>query len=121
VTVSVRPVGYSPSMTDLQLADIMNLLTSIDTRLKRLESVKVPAKLLSLRKAAKLLGVCRNTTLALMIQDRRIKTVMVAGQRRIPLAEVERIEREGATTYQAISKPATVKAPRGAPMADLSS
>lgn len=53
--------------------------------------------LLTLRAAARRLGVDRGTTLANMIADREIRTVRLKGKLRIPASEIERICREGTT------------------------
>jgi excisionase family DNA binding protein len=48
------------------------------------------AKLLSLREAARRLGVDRNTTLRALIRTGQLRTVNTGGRPRIPAAEVER-------------------------------
>ncbi|HET6412206.1 MAG TPA: helix-turn-helix domain-containing protein [Anaeromyxobacter sp.] len=54
-----------------------------------------PPRLLSLRAAAGLLGISPGRTLAPLVRAGRVKTVMVGRRARIPMSEVERIEREG--------------------------
>lgn len=51
--------------------------------------------LLSKRKAAKMLGIGRCTTLEQLIDEKKIRVVSMAGKIRIPLAEVERVAAEG--------------------------
>jgi hypothetical protein len=53
--------------------------------------------------------VSRNTIPGL-VKDRRLRTITVNGQPRIPASEVERIQREGTSTYQA-ARPKTTKRP----------
>ncbi len=55
---------------------------------------RVGQPLLSLREAARRLGVSRNSTLVDLIRDRRIRTTKVNGRVRVPAAEVERLIRE---------------------------
>jgi hypothetical protein len=52
-------------------------------------------RLLSLRAAAKLLGVSAGRTLAPLVRAGLVRTVQVGRRARVPMAEVERIEREG--------------------------
>ena len=52
-------------------------------------------RLLSLRAAARLLGVDRGATLHRWISAGAIRTVSVEDRLRIPMSEVQRIEREG--------------------------
>lgn len=54
--------------------------------------------LLSMRQAAKRLGIGRTDTLPHLIAQRRIRTVTLAGRTKIPLSEIERIEHEGTGT-----------------------
>lgn len=51
--------------------------------------------LLSLARAASLLGVSRNRTLHDLIDSGALRVVVVAGRVRVPLEEVERVAREG--------------------------
>jgi excisionase family DNA binding protein len=84
-------------------------LASLEATVERLASLldgwePAPAtspRLLSCRAAAKRLGVSRNTTLLDMIKDRRIRVVTVGGRSKIPLSEVERIERDGSASTPA--------------------
>jgi hypothetical protein len=57
-----------------------------------------PAELLSMRAAAKLLGVDRGVTLPALLKTQRVRTVMVAGRPRVPRAALERVLLEGAPT-----------------------
>lgn len=52
-------------------------------------------RFLSLREAAAVLGIDRNTTLKTLIDEGRIRTVTVGDKPKVPMSEVERIEREG--------------------------
>lgn len=61
-------------------------------------SAKRAHQLLSLREAARRLGVDRGTTLAELIEQRRLRVVHVNGRPRIPAAEVERLAQEGFDT-----------------------
>lgn len=54
-------------------------------------------ELLSMRKAARLLGVSAGRTLKPLIDCGAIRTVRVGNRDRIPRSEIERIAREGAT------------------------
>ena len=58
------------------------------------------SRLLSFVAAARLLGVDRKTTLRDLIADKRLRTVIVGNRCRVPLVELERIEREGTTRGQ---------------------
>ena len=62
-------------------------------------------QLLSLREAARRLGVDRGTTLAELIEQRRLRVVQVNGRPRIPAVEVERLAQEGFDTATAPVKP----------------
>jgi excisionase family DNA binding protein len=50
-----------------------------------------PAGLLSFRKAAKLLGIDRGTTLNAMVASGQIRTVTVGKREKIPMAEIQRL------------------------------
>ncbi len=79
------------------LADVVRRLDALQAEVRELRPRRPnPRPLLSLREAARRLGVSRNSTLAGLIHDRRIKTVRVAGRIKVPAVEVERLIREGA-------------------------
>lgn len=56
------------------------------------------ALLVSKREAARLLGVDRNWTLDRLVKEGAIRVVQVGKRVRIPMAEVERLAREGEPT-----------------------
>jgi len=64
---------------------------------------------LTRREAARRLGVCRNRTLPALIRAGLIRVVPWGKGTRIPLAEIERLAREG---YE--GDPTTPRAPRAA-------
>lgn len=66
--------------------------------------------LLSQRAAARLLGVSVGRTLAPLVRAGLVRTVTVGNRTRIPLAEVERVAREG-TGPRAAPRPAPVAQP----------
>ncbi len=72
-------------------ADICAKLDEVTKQLKPKEE----KALLSLRAAAKLLGVARDSTLKELIVSGWLKTVDVNGRKKIPAAEVERLAHEG--------------------------
>ncbi|HYH99798.1 helix-turn-helix domain-containing protein [Hyalangium sp.] len=73
------------------------------------------AQLLSLREAARRLGVDRNTTLAKLIRTGQLRTVETSGRLRIPAAEIERFtkpDRRGEPQPSAPTIPAPVPSSR---------
>lgn len=56
---------------------------------------KEPKLLLSVREAARLLGVGRGSTFAEMMRTGEIRVVKVAGRIKVPRSEVDRIVRDG--------------------------
>ncbi len=70
------------------------------------------AQLLSLREAARRLGVDRNTTLAKLIRTGQLRTVETSGRSRIPAAEVERFAKAGGTSETPPPIPAAPAPPR---------
>ena len=52
-------------------------------------------KLLSAAEAARRLGVSRGKTIAVLIDEGKIRTVPVNGRLRIPASEIDRLVREG--------------------------
>jgi|SRR5712664_292710 len=81
------------------VADIV--MARLEARLNALATARQPrggdTRLLSLRGAARRLGVSRGRTLPDLIAERKVKTVTVAGRVKVPMSEIERIEREGAS------------------------
>ena len=70
------------------------------------------AQLLSLREAARRLGVDRNTTLAKLIRMGQLRTVETSGRSRIPAAEVERFAKSGGMSETPPPIPAAPAPPR---------
>lgn len=123
--MSLDPVHSLPNLqpaNEPQIDSLVARLASLEATVERLASLleardAAPAaspRLLSFRAAAKRLGVSRSTTLPDMVKDRRIRVVTVGGRSKIPLSEVERIERDGSA-----STPARATSPKaaGAPVA----
>jgi hypothetical protein len=69
---------------------------------------------LSYTEAARRLGISRNGALHDLIADHRIRTVTIAGHKRIPVSEIERILNNG-TIYAAASRRRRAEAPPTAP------
>lgn len=81
------------------LAEMNALLREIAGALRHSpRAPSAPAKLLSQRKAARMLGIDRNTTLHDLIASGQLRTVLVNGLVKVPLVEVERLGREGFDT-----------------------
>lgn len=80
---------------------------------------RVPARLLSVRHAAERLGVSAGRTLAPAIADGRVRTVSVEGRPRVPVAEVERIERDGLPEAKKAQTPRPMASDLGAAIARL--
>lgn len=60
------------------------------------ESRSRPDKVvLSFREAARVLGISRNTTLVAAVRAGAIRTVIIAGHRKIPRSEIERVQLDG--------------------------
>ncbi|QRK07184.1 helix-turn-helix domain-containing protein [Archangium violaceum] len=70
------------------------------------------AQLLSLREAARRLGVDRNTTLAKLIRTGQLRTVETSGRIRISAAEVERFAKAGGTSATPPPAPVAPTPPR---------
>lgn len=64
---------------------------------------QVERQLVSLAKAAKILGISRNSTLPSLIASGRIRTVQIRGRKRISLTELDRFMAED-DAYQRKSK-----------------
>lgn len=82
-------------------ATLEDVLARLDVLLAEVVALRREARphkagqpLLSLREAARRLGISRNSTLVDLISDRRIRTTKIAGRVRIPAAEVERLIHE---------------------------
>ena len=54
-----------------------------------------PRQVLSLREAARLLGIDRNRTLKALLASGQVRTVEVNGRTKVPLLEVERLAAQG--------------------------
>jgi len=84
------------------------VLEGLERRLAPLEAANEPmraeCRLLSMRQAARRLGISRTRTLPDLIRDRRIRTVTVNGRPKVPAHEVERIEREGTASFSVANK-----------------
>ena len=83
-------------MTDEIATALARMEAKID-QLARGGRAGEPPRLLSKRLAARLLGIDRDETLAKLLASGNLRTVTVAGRIFIPLAEVDRLEREGTT------------------------
>lgn len=77
-------------MVDLE--DVMSELKSLRTTLAERQT---PKALMSFRAAAKYLGVDRKTTLRVLVDAGKVRTVLVNGHVKIPFVEVQRIANEG--------------------------
>lgn len=86
--------------------DLKSLVSRVSSRRSQ--------QLLSLREAARRLGVDRGTTLAELIAQKRLRVVQVNGRPRIPAAEVERVSSEGFDTGTAPAKPPKKPEPKSA-------
>lgn len=76
-----------------QSPTIADLAKSL-ARIERALSVRVERRLLSRRHAAKVLGVDR-AKLGRWVKEGRLHEVQLDGTPRIPMAEIERLERDG--------------------------
>ncbi len=77
-------------------------------------------RFVSKSKAARLLGIDHKTTLRDLIQDKRLLTVPVGNRRKVPMSEIERVEREGTVrsrSNRTIRQPASTDAPMAADLA----
>lgn len=68
--------------------------------------------LLSLARAAALLGVSRNRTIHDLIDSGALRVVVVAGRIRVPREEVERLAREGSEPAPKPRRPRRAPGPR---------
>lgn len=90
-------VGASAEGRATNQPEIVTLLTNMNAKLDALlKERRVNTKrLLSLREAARQLGISRDKTLHEMIARKQIKTVQLKGKLKIPASEVERIALSG--------------------------
>jgi hypothetical protein len=88
-------------------AELLRRIDSIDGKLAMLirQRHRSQKALLSLREAARRLGIDRSTTLADLIRNGRIKVVQKNSRPVIPAGEIERIERDGFSTAPAAKAP----------------
>jgi excisionase family DNA binding protein len=78
------------------VSDLQTVLAELRAMREQLDrAVAPPPALLSKAAAAEMLGVSRNATMTELIRSGRLRTVTVGARVRIPLAEVERLTREG--------------------------
>ena len=68
-----------------------------------------PRQVLSLREAARQLGIDRNRTLKALLASGQVRTVQVNGKKKIPASEVDRLAQHGFDTSRTVAKP---RAPR---------
>lgn len=102
-----------------ELRAINATLTTIASELTRERETRpasqhttASTQLLSLREAARRLGVDRNTTLAKLIRTGQFRTVETSGRIRIPAAEVERFAKTGGTSETPPPAPVAPAPPR---------
>jgi hypothetical protein len=108
------PAANEPDPT---LAGVLRAVTTLTAEVvalradvAALRSPAPPPRLISLRQAARILGISRTRTLPALMRDRRIRVVRVNGRPKIPMEEIARIGREGASDIP------TGKATRPAPV-----
>lgn len=80
------------------LADLAREIAALRAEVAGLTAAVAPrsaARLMSMRKAAELIGVSRTRTLPALIRDGTVRTIMVNGRRRIASTEIERLQRAG--------------------------
>lgn len=108
-------VANEPSSPEAQdvahvMEQVLAALARIEARLDQQARTRPrrsePCRLLSLRAAAKMLGVDRGTTLRELIDAGHVHTVVVHGKTKVPASEVERIEREGTSRRAPPPRPA---------------
>ena len=92
-------------------AELLRRIDSIDGKLAVLirQRHRSQKALISLREAARRLGIDRSTTLADLIRNGRIKVVQKNSRPAIPAGEIERIERDGFSTAPPVAKAPTRK------------
>lgn len=76
----------------LSAADVAQIADAVAERLRRRQSREA----LSIEAAAQILGIDRVRTLPALIAAGTVRTIDVAGHRRIARSEIERVLREGA-------------------------
>lgn len=83
-------------MADQVSEDTADALKRLTAEIERLRaSFSPPPALLSFRKAAKLLGIDRGSTLQALIKSGQIKCVKAGRTVRIPLSEINRLAVQG--------------------------
>ena len=87
-------IGGLHELLQVMLTKLSTLEADVGELRREARSKGRPRPFLSLREAARRLGVSRNSTLADLIGDRRVKTVRINGKVKVPAAEVERLIRE---------------------------
>lgn len=92
-------------------AELLRRFDAIDGKLAVLirQRHRSQKALISLREAARRLGIDRSTTLADLIRNGRIKVVQKNSRPAIPAGEIERIERDGFSTAPPAAKAPTRK------------
>lgn len=112
-----RPDVISPELRELIVALVD---AAVDRAERRLSSVRDQSpgnvRPLSLRSAARRLGV-RYETLHVLIARGELRAVVIAGRCRVPLAEIERVEREGTSPSASFGGQRKTRPPSGAPVA----
>jgi hypothetical protein len=83
------------SYTSVRFTTMDEVAASVKRIEEKLAALIPPPALLSRRAFAKALGVSRNKTLGEIMTRYNVRTVKVRGALRIPLSEVERIQRVG--------------------------
>jgi len=93
------------------IGETMTLRQELKSLVSR-DAARRSHELLSLREAARRLGVDRGTTLAELVAQKRLRIVHVNGRPRIPADEVKRLASEG---FDTSSAPAKVEGPTPKP------
>ena len=104
----MSPSAEMSLTADAERTQLLRRIDSLDGKLAVLirQRHRSQKALISLREAARRLGIDRSTTLADLIRNGRIKVVQKNSRPAIPAGEIERIERDGFSTA-----PPAVKAP----------
>jgi len=125
VSVTAVPAIADEGPEPRLLERVLAMMQRIEQRLARLEAANEPMRAsdrgrpLSYREAAVRIGISRNAIPGL-VRDRLLRTVSVNGRTRIPVAEVERVQREGLASWKPGSRRRTVRSQvtgSGPPMA----
>jgi hypothetical protein len=129
--VDTQGVGDHAPAANQPADDLAARLDRIEGLLQRLVAAEesAPAQrsrkeeqkwFLSKTSVARLLGIDPKTTLRDLIHDKRLLTVPVGNRRKVPMSEIERVEREGTVrsrSNRAIRQPASTDAPMAADLA----